>query len=340
MQSTIYVAVTLHPVFKYYKYTVLAKTAAFKLATNRKMESDGHYSNGTRYGADEIIAYAGGRHGSLGAAFLDSPIAQSLKSLVYGKTVLDIGCGVGDWCSLVAQCGAKLVHGFDIQEEMVELAKQATSHLDNVHIQVGDAAVMPYDDASFDVAISLFVTCNLSPEAFEKHFEELHRVLVPGGKAVLLIPTDWSHSRLYTKIEADATKVENNITQYLAKMPVNPTTAQVTEALKDDNDILITCFATDAKGDVFHVKDVNQLTHGQPIWRKTEVMVYPNFFYSDQSSIMQILTAGLHIDKVKNCCTEERRVAYNRKNPSIPLSKKYVQDPPALVYYVSKPVTN
>ena len=46
---------------------------------------------------------------------------------------------------------------------MVELAKQATSHLDMVHIQVGDAADIPYDDASFDVAISLFVTCNLSP---------------------------------------------------------------------------------------------------------------------------------------------------------------------------------
>ena len=304
------------------------------------MEFDGHLSNGTRYGADEIIAYAGGRHGSLGAAFLDSPIAQSLRSLVYGKRVLDIGCGVGDWCSLAAHYGAQTVHGFDIQEEMVELAKQATSHLDMVHIQVGDAADMPYDDTSFDVAISLFVTCNLSPEAFEKHFQELHRVLVPGGKAVLLMPTDWSHSRLYTKIEANPTTVENSITRYLANMPKNPTTAEVTEALKDDTDILITCFAVDDRGDVFHVKNVNQLTRGQPIWRKTEVMLYPNFFYSDQSSITEILTAGLHIDTIKNCCTEDRRVAYNNTNPNIPLSKKYVQDAPALVYYVSKPVAN
>ena len=302
------------------------------------MEFDGHLSNGTRYGADEILAYAGGRHGSLGAAFLDSPIAQSLRSLVYGKRVLDIGCGVGDWCSLAVHYGAQTVHGFDIQEEMVELAKQATSHLDMVHIQVGDAADMPYDDASFDVAISLFVTCNLSPEAFEKHFQELHRVLVPGGKAVLLMPTDWSHSRLYTKIEANPTIVENSITRYLANMPKNPTTAEVTEALKGDTDILITCFAVDDRGDVFHVKNVNQLTRGQPIWRKTEVMLYPNFFYSDQSSITEILTAGLHIDKIKNCCTEDRRVAYNNTNPNIPLSKKYVQDAPALVYYVSKPV--
>ena len=304
------------------------------------MESGGHYSNGTRYGTDEIIAFAGGRHGSLGAAFLDSPIAQSLRSLVVGKKVLDVGCGVGDWCSLVAQYGAKTVDGFDIQEEMVELAKQATSHLDMVHIQVGDAADMPYDDASFDVAISLFVTCNLSPEAFEKHFQELHRVLVPGGKAVLLMPTDWSHSRLYTKIETNPTAIENTITQAVVKVPRYPTTAQVTEAFKDDNDILITCFAVDAKGDIFHVKNINQLSYGQPIWRKTEVMLYPNFFYSDQSSITQILTAGLHIDKIENYCTEDRRVLYNNKKPNIPLSKRYIQDPPALVYHVSKPVND
>ena len=302
------------------------------------MESGGHFSNGTRYGTDEIVAFAGGRHGSLGAAFLDSPIAQSLRSLVVGKRVLDVGYGIGDWCSLVAQYGAKTVDGFDIQEEMVELAKQTTSHLDMVHIQVGDAAHMPYGDASFDVAISLFVTCNLSPEAFEKHFQELHRVLVPGGKAVLLMPTDWSHSRLYTKIEANPTAVENNITQKLAKIPRYPATAQVTEAFKDDNDILVTCFAVDAKGDIFHVNNVNQLSYGQPIWRKTEVMLYPNFFYSDQSSIIQILTSGLHIDKIENYCTEDRRVAYNNKNPSIPLSKKYIEDPPALVYHISKPV--
>ena len=37
---------------------------------------------------------------------------------------------------------------------MVELAKQATSHSDMVHIQVGDAADMPYDDDGFDVALS------------------------------------------------------------------------------------------------------------------------------------------------------------------------------------------
>ena len=55
---------------------------------------------------------------------------------------------------------------------------------------------MPYDDASFDVAISLFVTCNLSSEAFEKHFQELYRVLHlverPSGKYHIRLASQWA----------------------------------------------------------------------------------------------------------------------------------------------------
>ena len=304
------------------------------------MQAGEHFSSGTRYGSDEIVAFAadGGKHGVTGQAFFDSAIAQSIRQMVPGKRVLDIGCGVGDWCSLVAQNGAKTVDGFDIQEEMVELAKQATSHLDMVHIQVGDAANMPYDDASFDVAISLLVTCNLSPEAFEKHFQELYRVLAPNGKAILLTPTDWSHSRLYTKIEADPTTVDNNIAKITATIPKHPTTTQVNEVFNDINDIVMACFAVDVKGDIFHVKKISQLSYGQPIWRKTEEMIFPNYFYSDKSTVTQILTAGLHIDSVHNYFTEERRIAHNNKEPNILLNKTYTENPMALVYHVSKPV--
>ena len=301
------------------------------------MQSGGHFSHGTKYGADKVSAYANKKHGILGAGFIDSPLAQSIKPLVYRKRVLDIGCGVGDWCCLAAQYGAQTVDGFDIQEEMVELAKQATSHLDTVHVKAGDATDMPYDDASFDVALSFYITCNLSPEAYKNHFQELYRVLVPGGRAVLLLVTDWCNSKLCTKLEADPATVEKDIEQVLQEMPKFPTTAQVTEAFKDLNDILIACFALDVEGNIFHVKNVKQLTDGQPIWRRTEVMMFPNFHYSDSSSITQMLAAGLHIDSVENYCTEERRVAYNNKNPTIALHKNYVKYPLALVYHVSKP---
>ena len=140
---------------------------------------------------------------------------------------------------------------------MVQRAKQTTSHLDMVNIQVGDAADMPYDDDLFDVAISLFVTCNLSPEVFEKHFQELYQVLAPNGKAILLIPTDGSHRRLYTK-----TAVDNHIAQILKTIPNHPTTVQITRALNNSDDIIVTCFAVDAKGDLFHLKKISPLKYG------------------------------------------------------------------------------
>ena len=307
------------------------------MASNHDCISDGHNTNGTRYGAAAIRAFAGGRHGSFGAAFLDPVIAESLKTLVSGKRVLDVGCGVGDWCCLAAQYGAKSVDGFDIQPEMLELAKQATSHLDMVHIKVGDAGDMPYDDDSFDVAISLFVTCNLSPEVYAKHFKELQRVLVPGGKAIYLSPSDWCHTELYTRIEADPSTVEDEIAEILETVPRYPTTEQITEAFSHANNILVACFAADQNGKLFRVRSINQLAYSQHIWKKTEVLLYPNFFYSDQSDIENLQSAGFHIDQKENFFTEERRSLFNRKNPNIMLSKKYITNPASWVYYISKP---
>ena len=87
--------------------------------------------------------------------------------------MLGIGCGSGDWACLAVECGAKSVDRFDIQEGMVELAQQATAQYSSVKICVGDVMDMPYDDNTFDVAISILVTCNLPIEALTKHFEEL-----------------------------------------------------------------------------------------------------------------------------------------------------------------------
>ena len=65
-------------------------------------------------------------------AFLSPVMVDYLKSEIPGKKVVDIGCGTGNWCYKAALSSAKSVDGFDIQEEMVELAKQATSQFGNV----------------------------------------------------------------------------------------------------------------------------------------------------------------------------------------------------------------
>ena len=60
-------------------------------------------------------------------------------------------------------------------------------------------------------------------------------------------------------------------------------------------------------------------------------MLYPNFFYNDQSDVEHLITTSFHIDHVDNYCTEERRLAYNNKRPAIPLNREYISHPPALV---------
>ena len=90
------------------------------------------------------------------------------------------------------------------------------------------------------------------------------------------------------------------------------------------------------KGSCFGLKR-RQLADGHPIWRQTEVITFPNFFYRDRYVVETILSAGLHIDKVKDSFTKERLVAYNNTNPVIHLNEDYVKHPIVLIYYVSKP---
>ena len=52
------------------------------------MQVGGHFPSGTRYGTDEIVAFAadGSKHGVTGQAFFDSAVAQSLRQMVPGKS--------------------------------------------------------------------------------------------------------------------------------------------------------------------------------------------------------------------------------------------------------------
>ena len=142
-------------------------------------------SHSLYYGSDEVKSLAE-NNARLKNAFLDPTVGKFLETEAPGKKILDIGCGTGDWSYQAARCGAKSVDGFDKHEKMVELAKQATSQFDTVNIRSGDVMNMPYDDNTFDIAISIFVTCELPIEIIPKHFKELHRVLIPGGKALVL----------------------------------------------------------------------------------------------------------------------------------------------------------
>jgi 2-polyprenyl-3-methyl-5-hydroxy-6-metoxy-1,4-benzoquinol methylase len=97
-----------------------------------------------------------------------------------GAVVLDLGCADGVFTTQVAdRVGAARTLGFELIEDAAERARSR-----GIEVTVGDlAARLPYDDGSIDVVHSNQVIEHLP---FTDHFmSEIHRVMRPGGKAVV-----------------------------------------------------------------------------------------------------------------------------------------------------------
>lgn len=74
---------------------------------------------------------------------------------------LDVGCGAGLTACEIAKSYGLYVMGIDISEIMIVKAKKKAKRQnveDKVEFRVADAYQLPFDDASFDVAIESVLT--------------------------------------------------------------------------------------------------------------------------------------------------------------------------------------
>jgi SAM-dependent methyltransferase len=108
----------------------------------------------------------------------------SLGRLAPGERVLDLGSGAGTDSLVAAQMVGEegSVTGIDMTPQMLDKARAAAAMMDaaNVEFVESEAEQLPFPDASFDVVISNGVI-DLIPDK-DAVFEQLHRVLVPGGR--------------------------------------------------------------------------------------------------------------------------------------------------------------
>ncbi|WP_062266529.1 methyltransferase domain-containing protein [Endozoicomonas arenosclerae] len=111
-------------------------------------------------------------------------------NLKRGESVLDIGCGPGLLVSEMAKQTDLngLITGIDPSLPMLEMAEKFCRDQSNTHFQQADAETLPFESASFDVAVSIQVLEYVSN--VDQALLEIHRVLKPGGRA-LIIDTDW-----------------------------------------------------------------------------------------------------------------------------------------------------
>ncbi len=112
--------------------------------------------------------------------------------------VLEVGCGLGNDLSRFAAAGAR-VTGIDIAERAVDLSSRNFEQrgLDGTFLQM-DGESMTFDDESFDFCYCHTVLQFTAEPA--RMIAEIHRVLRPGGKALIMALNSRSWLMLLQKL--------------------------------------------------------------------------------------------------------------------------------------------
>ena len=113
-------------------------------------------------------------------AAVSKELAESLN--IEGATVLDVGCGLGGPCRMLADEYNCQVTGLDLSNEYIRTAKELSKlvKLDSKTSFIqGDATSLPFKDNTFDVIWTQHVQMNIPNK--EKFYSEISRVLKSGG---------------------------------------------------------------------------------------------------------------------------------------------------------------
>ncbi len=114
------------------------------------------------------------------------------------KQLLEIGCGVGIDLVRFARAGA-LVTGIDLAEVSIDLARRnfAQEGL-AANLQVMNGEALQFEANSFDVAY-VHGVLQYTADA-QKMINEVHRVLRPGGEAILMVYNKYSWLNLLSRL--------------------------------------------------------------------------------------------------------------------------------------------
>src|SRR5438270_10632571 len=125
--------------------------------------------------------------------------ARLTRGLAEGAEVLEVAPGPGYLAIEMARTGRVLVSALDISRTFVQIGKQNAREAGvSIDFQQGDVAATPFPDDSFDLVVcqAAFKNFNLPETAIA----EMHRVLRPGGTAVI---QDMSRDSTHAAVAAE-----------------------------------------------------------------------------------------------------------------------------------------
>ncbi|MBL7862129.1 MAG: bifunctional demethylmenaquinone methyltransferase/2-methoxy-6-polyprenyl-1,4-benzoquinol methylase UbiE [Cyclobacteriaceae bacterium] len=103
------------------------------------------------------------------------------------KVILDVATGTGDFAVETLKLNPEQVIGVDISEGMLEVGRKkmkTRGYEHTIDLRLGDSENLPFEENKFDAVIVAFGVRNF--ENLEKGLSEMHRVLKPGGRMVVL----------------------------------------------------------------------------------------------------------------------------------------------------------
>lgn len=114
-------------------------------------------------------------------------VGHLIGDLSTARRILDAGCGPGQFTIMAAERLPRAeVWGIDLAPTMIELARAHAAEspaAPRLHFDAADVAKLPFPDEYFDAVLSSG-SIKHWPDALAG-LRELHRVLVPGGRAFI-----------------------------------------------------------------------------------------------------------------------------------------------------------
>lgn len=112
-------------------------------------------------------------------------LQKVISHIPQGSSVLDIGCG--KTATFLKTISSRVAYGYGVDFKIEENV-QLTQNITLVNLKLDNR--LPFPDSTFNVVTMLAVLEHIEKE--EEILSEIYRVLVPGGKLVLTVPSIWA----------------------------------------------------------------------------------------------------------------------------------------------------
>ena len=106
-----------------------------------------------------------------------------------GRRILEVGFGSGVTFLNLSRMYEE-IHGLDLSASVEDVSGLFEKKGIRTHLQNGSVMSMPYEDNFFNTVLLISILEHLKPSELVRAFEEIRRVLKPGGQVVYGVPIE------------------------------------------------------------------------------------------------------------------------------------------------------